>query len=87
MPADPAAAHYVFYNPDGSFEVYFPGRHHYRGTYTLEGDRVCLKALRPGDSQESTNCYYFDRTRRAGDSWTEVTSQGETRFRLDRGRP
>jgi hypothetical protein len=85
MPLDEAGAHCVLYNADKSFEVHFSDRH-YRGNYSIEGDQVRLTAIRPGDDQESTNCYYFDRTRRAGDSWTETTSQGTTRFRLDRGR-
>lgn len=87
MPSDKAAWHDVLYHPDGSFELSSPGRPGYRGTYTIEGDQVCLTALRPGDSRESTHRHFFDPARRAGDSWTEMTPQGETRFRLDRGRP
>jgi hypothetical protein len=87
MPLDKADWHYVFYNPDGSFEVAFPDSSRCRGTYTIEGEQVYLTALRPGDSKESTHCHYFDRARRAGDSWIENTSRGETHFRLDRGRP
>ena len=87
MPPEKAGWHDVLYNPDGSFEISFPDRPRYRGTYTIEGDQVCLTTLRPGDTTESIKCHHFDRTRRAGESWTELTSHGETRFRLDQGRP
>lgn len=77
--------HYVYYNPDKTFEIAFADQH-YSGTYTLDGNRVCLTAIRPNDAKETTKCHGFDASRKAGDSWTESTPGGVVHFRLDAGR-
>lgn len=78
-------AHYVYYNADKTFELAFADKR-YSGTYTLDGERVCLTAVRPGDTKETTKCHGFDASRKAGDSWTESTPHGLVHFRLDAGR-
>lgn len=78
-------AHYAYYNPDRTFEIVFPDKH-YRGTYTLDGNTVCLTAVRPGDTKKTTKCHGFDDSRKAGDSWMENTPSGVVHFRLDAGR-
>lgn len=78
-------AHYVYYNPDRSFEVVFPEKR-YKGIYTLEGNSVCLTAVRPPDTKQTTNCHGFDDSRKAGETWSETTPTGVVHFRLDAGR-
>lgn len=79
-------AHTVYYYPDNTFEIHFPDSR-YRGTYTVEGMKICLTAIRPGDTKESTKCHGFDAARKPGESWSETTPRGVTHLRLEAGRP
>lgn len=85
MPESGKGTHYIYYNPDHTFSAWFPDGH-YGGTYKVMGNKVCLTAVRPGEIREATHCYGFDPARKVGESWTERTVQGVTRFRLDAGR-
>lgn len=84
-PEKSGGAHCVYYNPDKTFEIVFADKR-YSGTYALDGNRVCLTAVRPGDTKETTKCHGFDDSRKAGDSWMENTPRGVVHFRLDAGR-
>lgn len=76
--------HSVYYYPDNTFEIHFPDSE-YRGTYAVDGDRICLTAIRPGDTLQTTKCHRFDGARQAGESWSETSPRGMIHLRLVAG--
>jgi hypothetical protein len=71
------------FNADGTFTGVAPGGSQMAGTWTLEGDRLCL--IPPGG--QAPSCVAVAADKNVGDTWEQLGADGSPiTVRLDAGR-
>lgn len=81
--ANGTAMRYHF-NHDGTWDVVAPGGHTENGTFTVNGDQICMTAA----GQTQAQCVANNTNKHVGDTWTQKAADGsDITIALVAGRP